>query len=34
MRLGFVVNDVDTEKPTYTTTRLAQAAPRIAPTMA
>ena len=26
MRLAFVVNDVDTEKPTYTTTRLAQAA--------
>jgi glutathione synthase len=26
MRLGFVVNDVDTEEPIYTTTRLAQAA--------
>ena len=26
MRIGFVVNDVDTEKPTYSTTRLAMAA--------
>ena len=28
MRIGFVVNDVDTEQPQYTTTRLALAATR------
>ncbi len=31
MRIGFVVNDVDTEQPQYTTTRLALAATRRGP---
>ena len=29
MRIGFVVNDIDTEQPQYTTTRLAMTAARL-----